>query len=90
MSVLEELYYGNISDDSQDYKAEGEEEQYDECTKIQCDIEEIFKNRLEDKNKYLFERYIEAKDEILSIENKRHFINGWKLCARFIFDTFSA
>lgn len=90
MSILEELYYGNISQDSLCFKEEGESEQYDECVKIECNVEEIFKNSLDDKNKYWFKRYIEAKDEILAIENKNHFINGWKLCARFMLDTFSS
>ena len=85
MNILEELYYGNISPYEKCYKRDSE---YAALTKIIANNEEKLTVCLSGEEQHLFSQLMNAQNEILSTETRERFIEGWKLGARFMLDTF--
>jgi len=84
-SVIEELYYGNL---------EPQELTTEITPKLQKKLGQLVKKEeelsaiLPQKEKELFSKYVSAYNEFSSIGNSDSFISGFRLGARFIYDTF--
>ncbi len=85
MNILEEFYHGNVNPQEQFYKSESE---YDAFVKIVSDTEEKLSAYLGGEEQHLFSQLMNAQSKITSIEARESFIEGWKLGARFMLDTF--
>lgn len=85
MNILKELYYGNVSPLEKRIKTGSE---YAKFIAIIADSEEKLNSCLDDEKKYLLNRIINAQGEILDIESCEHFIDGVRLGAQFMLDTF--
>lgn len=90
MNILEELYYGNINPQEKCFKYESE---YAANVKILADNEKklsAYFNNLPNvqKEQRLFSQLMEAQSEIIETETCESFIEGWKLGARFMLETF--
>lgn len=85
MNILEEFYYGNVNPQEKFYKRESE---YATFVKIVSDNEERLSAYLGDEEQHLFSQLMNAQSEIISIETRERFIEGWKLGAKFMLDTF--
>ena len=89
MNILEEIYHENI--ERKDYFRKSSE--YESFVKIICSNEEeisAFLRAIPDasEQQHLFSQLMNAQSEINLIENEEYFIDGWKLGARFMLDTF--
>ena len=84
-SVLEDFYYGNI---------EPQELSTEITPKLKKKLSALVKKEedltamLPEKEKELFTNYVLAYNEFSSIGNSDSFITGFRLGARFIYDTF--
>ena len=84
-SVLEDFYYGNI---------EPQELTTEITPKLKKKLSALVKKEeeltamLPEKEKELFVNYVLAYNEFSSIGNSDSFISGFRLGARFTFDTF--
>ena len=84
-SVLEDFYYGNI---------EPQELSTEITPKLKKKLSALVKKEeeltamLPEKEKELFVNYVLAYNEFSSIGNSDSFISGFRLGARFIYDTF--
>lgn len=85
MNILEEFYYGNFNPQEKFYKRESE---YATFVKIVFDNEEKLTAYLGGEEQHLFFQLMNAQSEILDIESRERFIEGWKLGAKFMLDTF--
>lgn len=85
MNILEEFYYGNVGPQEKFYKLESE---YANFVKIVADNEEKLSAYLSGEEKHLFSQLMNAQSEILDTETRERFIEGWKLGAKFMLDTF--
>lgn len=85
MNILEEFYYGNVNPQEKFYKRESE---YATFVRIISENEEKLNAYLDGEEKHSFSKLMSAQSEIISIENRERFIEGWKLGARFMLDTF--
>ena len=85
MNILEEFYYGNVNPQEKCFKHESE---FATFVKIVSDNEEKLSAYLSGEEKHLFSQLMNAQSEILDTETRERFIEGWKLGARFILDTF--
>ena len=84
MSVLKELYYGNINPHEKRVVSNLEFEKH---VKVILENEEL-SITLKNEEKYLFEQLLAAHEEVSSLELLEYFIEGWKLGSRFMLDTF--
>ena len=84
-SIIEEFYYGNI---------EPQELTTEITPKLKKKLSALVKKEeeltamLPEKEKELFTNYVLAYNEFSSIGNSDSFITGFRLGARFIYDTF--
>ena len=84
-SIIEEFYYGNI---------EPQELSTEITPKLKKKLGALVKKEeeltamLPEKEKELFTNYVLAYNEFSSIGNSDSFISGFRLGARFIYDTF--
>ena len=84
-SVLEDFYYGNI---------EPQELSTEITPKLKKKLSALVKKEedltamLPEKEKELFANYVNAYNEFSSISNSDSFISGFRLGARFAYDTF--
>lgn len=85
MNILEEFYYGNINPNEKCFKRQSE---FATFVKIVSDNEEKLIAYLGGEEKHLFSQLMNAQSEILDTEARERFIEGWKLGARFMLDTF--
>lgn len=85
MNILEEFYYGNVNPQEKFYKRESE---YAAFVRIISENEEKLTTYLGGEEKHLFSQLMNAQSEILDTETRERFIEGWKLGAKFILDTF--
>ena len=85
MNILEEFYFGNVNPQEKRFKRESE---YATFVKIISDNEEKLSAGLSNEEKSLLSRLMNAQSEITSIETCERFIEGWKLGAKFMLDTF--
>ncbi len=84
MNIPEEFYYGNVNPQEQFYKRESE---YAAFVKTVSDNEEKLRACLGDEEQRLLSQLMNAQSEIISIEARERFIEGWKLGAKFMIDT---
>lgn len=89
MYVLEKLFYGNIGPDMRFFKRDSE---YAKFVKIVSDNEEklndFFKGAESEEAQRIFSQLMEARSEIAGIEELEYFIEGFRLGAGFMADTF--
>ena len=84
-SIIEEFYYGNI---------EPQELTTEITPKLKKKLSSLVKKEeeltamLPEKEKELFAKYVLAYNEFSSIGNSDSFITGFRLGARFTYDTF--
>ena len=84
-NIIEEFYYGNI---------EPQELSTEITPKLKKKLSTLVKKEeelteiLTEKEKDLFANYVLAYNEFSSIGNSDSFISGFRLGARFIYDTF--
>ena len=84
-NIIEDFYYGNI---------EPQEVNSDLTPKLKkklsnlTDKEEQLTSRLTGENKELFQNYVSAYIEFSTTSNADSFISGFRLGAKFTYDTF--
>ena len=84
-NIIEEFYYGNI---------EPQELSTEITPKLKKELSSLVKKEeeltamLPEKEKELFAKYVLAYNEFSSIGNSDSFISGFRLGARFTYDTF--
>ena len=84
-NVIEELYYGNL--EPQELTTEITPKLKKKLSAL-ANKEEELTAMLPEKEKELFANYVNAYNEFSSISNSDSFISGFRLGARFTFDTF--
>ena len=84
-NVIEELYYGNL--EPQELTTEISPKLKKKLS-VLAKKEEELTVMLPEKEKELFANYVNAHNEFSSISNSDSFISGFRLGARFAYDTF--
>lgn len=84
-NFIEELYYGNI--EPQELSAELSAKLKKKLSKL-AEKEEQLTAKLNGEEKELFLNYVSAYTEFSSLLNEDSFISGFRLGARFTYDTF--
>ncbi|MBQ4547522.1 MAG: hypothetical protein IJA17_10285 [Oscillospiraceae bacterium] len=85
-NFIEELYYGNI--EPQNVKSK-ESKAYSREMKILSENEDILLEKLPEEDKKLFLEYVDAWGIVDGESIADSFISGFKLGARFTYDTFA-
>ena len=85
MNFIEEFYYGNI--EPQELSTELSAKLKKKLSKL-AEKEEQFTTRLNGEDKELFQNYVSAYIEFSTTSNADSFISGFRLGARFTYDTF--
>ena len=85
INFIEELFYGNIDPQARAYKKDSDIKKV--CDKIN-DIEEQLTNKLNEEEKSLFLDFVNAHSELSAESSLDSFIVGFRLGARFVYDTF--
>jgi len=75
-SILEELFYGTVSPKAQFSKRDS---QYDELTGIISRTGKALRERLNEEEKEIFEKHIDAHMELNSLITMKSQINSYKL-----------
>lgn len=75
-SILEEFAYGNLSPEARSFDRNSE---YGEVLRILTRNEEYLQERLNEEEKILFEKYIDAQDELSRLTAVGNLIYGYKL-----------
>ena len=84
-NFIEELFYGNIDPQARAYKKESKVKRV--CDKVN-NIEEQFTNKLNKEEKALFLDFVNAHSELSAESSLDSFIVGFRLGAKFVYDTF--
>ena len=84
-NVIEELYYGNL--EPQELTTEITPKLKNKLSSLAKKEEELTA-MLPEKEKEQFANYVSAHNEFSSISNSDSFISGFRLGARFAYDTF--
>ena len=84
-NVIEELYYGNL--EPQELTTEISPKLKKKLS-VLAKKEEELTAMLPEKERELFVNYVSAYNEFSSISNSDSFISGFRLGARFAYDTF--
>ena len=84
-NVIEELYYGNL--EPQEMTTEISPKLKKKLSSLAKKEEEL-SVMLPEKEKELFANYVNAHNEFSSLSNSDSFISGFRLGARFAYDTF--
>ncbi len=84
---IEELYYGNIDPQARNTK---NNKVVSKQMKVLSDAEAYLSESLTDKNKQLFLDYTNAWSIVNAESNLDSFIMGFRLGAKFTFDTFAS
>lgn len=85
INFIEDFYYGNIEPQK---SSSGLIPKLKKKLSQLTEKEERLTARLNDEEKELFLNYVSAYNEFLSISNSDSFISGFRLGARFVYDTF--
>ena len=84
-NIIEELFYGNIDTQARTFTKDSNVKKiYDKIN----DIEEQLTNKHYEKEKILFLDFINAHSEVSAESSLHSFIIGFRLGARFVYDTF--
>lgn len=75
-SILEELYYGNINPDKQYFAKHSE---FGQAMKVLTEREDELTSVLNDTEKEILQRFINAQLEVNSLTAKTKFLYGFKL-----------
>ena len=86
-NIIEELYYGNIDPQARNTKRN---KVVSKQMKVLSDAEAYLIEALTDKNKQLFIDYTNAWSIVNAESNLDSFIIGFRLGAKFTFDTFAS
>lgn len=86
-NFIEELFYGNIDPQARGYKKDSHARKVSDTIN---DTEEMLSNKLNDEEKALFHHFANAYGELLSESSLDSFIIGFRLGARFVYDTFAS
>ena len=84
-NIIEELYYGNI--EPQELNSELSAKLKNKLSKL-TENEEQLTAKLTDEDKEMFIDYVNTYNEFLSLSNSDSFMAGFRLGAKFIYDTF--
>ena len=84
-NIIEELYYGNIDPQNHGYCPKNPVKKASDSLN---DLEEKLTEQLAGENKELFLRFCNAYAEFMGECELDTFINGFRLGARFMMDTF--
>ena len=84
-NIIEEFYYGNI--EPQELASEITPKLKKKLSALVKKEEELIA-MLSEKERELFANYVNAHNEFSSISNSDSFISGFRLGARFTYDTF--
>ncbi len=84
-NIIEDFYYGNI--EPQEVNSELTPKLKKKLSSL-ADKEEQFAARLNAEDKELFQNYVSAYIEFSTVSNADSFIAGFRLGARFTYDTF--
>lgn len=84
-TFIEELYYGNIEPQALSSELSVE---LNKKLNILTEKEEVLTAKLIEEDKKLFLDYANTYNEFLSLSNSDSFISGFRLGARFTYDTF--
>jgi len=84
-NIIEDFYYGNI--EPQELSTELSAKLKKKLSKL-SEKEEQLTARLNGEEKELFLNYVSAYTEFSSLSNEGSFISGFRLGARFTYDTF--
>ena len=87
MSILEDLWYGNISPCERDIKRSGE---YADALKRIVQLETELHARLNDEEKEILERFIYCSNEMCCISERDMFVQGFMLGAKLIIEVMSS
>ena len=85
MNIIEKLLFSNI--DPNDLPLE-RDSQYNKAMEVIDAIEDNLAERLEGREQKQYLDLVNAYGEILGITSVKNFINGFRIGARFILDTF--
>ena len=85
LNIIEDFYYGNI--EPQELTTEITPKLKKKLSALAKKEEEL-SAMLPEKEKELFANYVNAHNEFSSISNSDSFITGFRLGARFAYDTF--
>lgn len=85
MNLLNERYYGNIAPVAKCFDQRGE---YGEWVRTIAENEEALNNYLGDAAKQLLAKPLEAHDNVMVTNERERFIEGFRLGARLMLDTF--
>lgn len=84
-TFIEELYYGNI--EPQELNSELSARLKNKLSQL-TEKEEQLTSKLADEDKELFLDYANTYNEFLSLSNSDSFMSGFRLGAKFTYDTF--
>lgn len=84
-NIIEELYYGNI--EPQELNSELSSKLSKKLNAL-TEKEEQLTAKLTDEDKKMFIDYVNTYNEFLSLSNSDSFISGFRLGAKFTYDTF--
>lgn len=84
-NIIEELFYGNIDPQARGFKKDS---YLQKQMTIMSNSEEILTERLKDDDKKTFLSFVNASGIVLGESELDSFIVGFRLGARFIYDTF--
>lgn len=84
MNIVEDFYYGSLRPRRTHFR-EGE---YAGLRKTVSGNRKILEKDLRGEERHLFCQLVNAQEEILEAESRENFLEGWRLGARFMLDTF--
>lgn len=82
-SILEKLYYGNINPDTQYFTKQSE---FGQAMKVLTDREEELTSALNDNEKEILQRFINAQLEVNSLTAKTKFLYDFKLGSQIMLE----
>lgn len=83
MSILDELWYGNIAPYEGDFK---KGRTYTELLGYIVRHEEALQKRMNDEEKEIFEKFTECTNEMYGIAEREAFVRGFTIGARIIIE----
>ncbi len=87
MSVLEDLWYGNISPCERDIKRSSE---YTDALERIVQYEKELHARLNDEEKEILEKFVNCTNEMCCISEREMFVQGFMLGAKLIIEVMNS
>ena len=87
MSIIEDLWYGNIAPWEREIKRSSE---YADVLERIVQIEADLHARLNDEEKELLERFVDCSNELCCISEREMFVQGFMLGAKLIIEVMSS